>query len=327
MKVIIPLAGKGTRLRPHTLTTPKPLLHVAGKPILGHMLDAVVELGLKDVVFVVGPMRDQIEAYVAKNYRISATYVEQGEPKGLGHAVYVTKNTVGDGPVLIIYGDTLFEGDLRPYLSLKGDGALATVLYDDPRPYGIAELSGNKVTLLIEKPPEKKPGEVLIGVNIFRSSAMLYAAIEELMRRDIRTKGEYQLTDAMQLLVEQGKDISVFPVRKWLDCGNRETMLSTNAYLLKSKGKVSCKGKNCRINGPCHIPASALLENCTLGPNVSLGENVTIRDSTVSDSIIHSDCLIEDAHLKGSLIGNHTKVRKFSGTINLGDYSEIDGSA
>ncbi len=326
MKVIIPIAGKGTRLRPHTLTTPKPLMHVAGKPILGHMLDAVVELGLTDVVFVVGPMRDQIEAYVAKNYRISATYVEQGEPKGLGHAIYVTKDAVGDGPVLIIYGDTLFEGDLRPHLLLKCDGALATVLYGDPRPYGIAELSGKKVTRLIEKPPEKKPGEVLIGVNVFRSSAMLYSAIEELMRRDIRTRGEYQLTDAMQLLVEQGKDIRVFPMGRWLDCGNRETMLSANAYLLRSKGRVSAHGKNCRIVAPCHIPASAHLEDCTIGPNVSLGEDVTMRNSTVSDSILHSDCLIEDANLKGSIIGNHTKVRKLSGTINLGDYSEIDGS-
>lgn len=326
MKVVIPIAGKGTRLRPHTLTTPKPLLHVGGKPMLGHMLDAVVELGIKDVVLIVGFLREQIEEYVKENYDINAIYVEQKNPKGLGHAIYLTKDAVGDEPMLIVYGDTLYEGDITPYLKIAHDGAIGTVHFDDPRAYGIVELDGERVTKLVEKPAEKKPGEVIIGVNVFRNSTALFKAIEELMERDIRTKNEYQLTDAMQLMVEQGATLTAFPIDRWLDCGNPGTMLSTNSRLLELRGKVLTQGKNCTIVPPVHIPASAKLENSTIGPNVSVAENVTIKNSTVKNSILHPGCVIEDSTIERSLVGHHAAVRRVSGTVNIGDYSEITGN-
>lgn len=326
MKVVIPIAGKGTRLRPHTLTTPKPLLHVAGKPILGHMLDNIVKLGIKDVVLIVGYLRKQIEEYVKENYDINATYVEQKNPKGLGHAIYLTKDAVGDEPMLIVYGDTLYEGDITPYLNITHDGAIGTVQFDDPRAYGIVELDGEKVTKLIEKPAEKKPGEVIIGVNVFRNSAGLFKAIEELMEKDIRTKNEYQLTDAMQLMVEQGATLTAFPIDRWLDCGNPETMLSTNKRLLGLRSKVLTRGKNCTIVPPVHIPASAKLKNSTIGPNVSVAENVTITDSTVKNSILHPYCVIEDSTIEKSLVGHHAVVRGVSGSVNLGDHAEISST-
>ncbi len=326
MKVVIPIAGKGTRLRPHTFTTPKPLLHVAGKPILGHMLDDVVRLGIKDVVLIVGPLREQIEEYVRENYGLNATYVEQKEPKGLGHAIYLAKDAVGDEPMLIVYGDTLYEGDIGKHLRTAHDGAIGTVHFDDPRAYGIVELDGDRVTKLVEKPAEKKPGEVIIGVNVFRNSARLFRAIEELMERDIRTKNEYQLTDAMQLMVEQGATLTAFPIKKWLDCGNPDTMLSTNKRLLELKGRVLAKGKKCTIIPPVHIPKSAKIENSTIGPNVSVAEGVTITNSTVKDSILHPGCVIEDSAIEKSLVGHHAVVRGVSGSVNIGDYSEITGA-
>ncbi len=324
MKVVIPIAGKGTRLRPHTLTTPKPLMHVAGKPILGHMLDSVVELGIKDVVLIVGYLQEQIKEYVESEYDLNVTYVEQKVPKGLGHAIYMTKDAVAGDDMLIIYGDTLFEGDLRPHLKTEHAIAIGTVRFDDPRAYGIVELDGSKVTKLVEKPAEKKPGEVIIGVNVVRDSGRLFKAIEELMEKDIRTKNEYQITDAMQLMVEHGEKLTAFPIDKWLDCGNPGTMLSTNHRLLELKGQVLTEGKNCTIIPPVHIPASAVIENSTIGPNVSIAENVTILNSTVKDSIIHEDAVIKDSTLENSLIGHQTAVRNVSGSVNLGDYSEIN---
>jgi len=327
VKAVIPLGGKGTRLRPHTFTRPKALLHVAGKPALGHILDEVAAAGIMETVLIVGQMGEQIEEYVRSAYpRMTATFVEQREPLGLGHAVSLTRDAVGKEGALIIYGDTLFEADLRPQLSTRKDASLGTISCDDPRPFGIVERSGGRVTRLVEKPKEKKRGEVIVGVNVIRDSGGLYDALEELMRKNLRTKNEYQLTDAMQLMVEHGAAFTTFPVKRWLDCGSVDNMLASNAALLVRKGKVLAELAGSSVAAPCHVAKGAVIERSKIGPNVSIAEGAVIRNSVLKDCIIHESCVIENCVLDKSIIGGHAVVRGFRGSTSLGDFSSLAGS-
>jgi len=303
---------------------PKALLHVAGKPILGHLLDEVISLGITDVVLVVGYLGHQIEEYVKQEYNLNVTFIHQKEPKGLGHAIHLTKEAVGDDSVLIIYGDTLFEADLKPHLNLSHDGAIGTLLVDDARAYGVVELNEGRVSGLVEKPPEKNPGEVIVGVNVIRNSKALFDALDRLIEDDIRTKGEYQLTDALQLMVGDGAHFTTFQVDQWHDCGNPKGILNTNRRLLKKKGKVLGIGDGCTIIPPVHIPEDVVLFNSTIGPNVSVGEGAVIKNATVKNSILHPKCIVEDAQIENSIVGRYAVVRTFKGTINLGAFSEIN---
>jgi len=323
MKVIIPLAGFGTRLRPHTFTKPKPLVNVAGKPVLGHILDKLTGLDIEEIVFVTGYLGEQIEAYVSANYQFPARYVEQKELKGQAHALYLTREYV-QGPVLIIFVDTIFETDLTKLAQVDADGVLYVKRVEDPRRFGVAVLENGYVTRLIEKPSTFEHNLAVIGVYYIRDAQWLMRAIEELIRRDIKTQGEYFLADALQLMIEQGARIVANELEVWEDCGKPETVLHTNRYLLDKGHSQVVPTENSIIIPPVYIAETATVVNSIIGPYVTIADEGVIKNSIVRDSIIDERAHIEGAMLSGSLIGRDAKVAGSFERLNVGDSSQVD---
>ncbi len=323
MKVIIPLAGFGTRLRPHTFTKPKPLVNVAGKPVLGHILDKLVDLDIEEIIFVTGYLGDQIEAYVSANYSFPAHYVEQKELKGQAHALYLTRDLV-QGPVLIIFVDTIFETDLRSLGSTDADGVLYVKQVEDPRRFGVAVLEGGRVTKLIEKPATFEHNLAVIGVYYIRDSQWLMRAIEELLARDIKTQGEYFLADALQLMIDGGARLTAQQLEVWEDCGKPETVLHTNRYLLDHGHGRTASTENSIVIPPVYIADTATVVNSIVGPYVTIADEGVIKNSIVRDSIIDERAHIEGAMLSGSLIGRDARVSGSFERLNVGDSSQVD---
>ena len=321
---VIPVAGVGTRLRPHTHTLPKVLLHVAGKPILAHILDDLPGLGIRRAVLIVGYMGDLVREYVDAHYRnLEVTYVEQAEPKGLGHAVSLAAPYAADGRVLIILGDTIFAADLKPVLA-GGVDSIGVKEVQDPRRFGIVERGPDgRVTRLVEKPEQPTSNLAITGIYYFDRGRPLFDALAELQRRDLRTKGEFQLTDAMQLLVSRGEVITTFPVEGWYDCGKTETLLETNRVLL-GKCDAATEIAGSLVHAPVCIAADAVVENCILGPHVSVAAGAQLRHAVVRDSIINENATVEDIMLESSVVGVNAVVRGGYRRVNVGDSSEVD---
>jgi glucose-1-phosphate thymidylyltransferase len=320
---VIPVAGVGTRLRPHTHTLPKVLLHVAGKPILAHILDDLPALGIEEAVLVVGYMGELIQRHVNEHYpHLRVHYVEQPERLGLGHAVSLARDAAGDRPVLIILGDTIFEADLKSVLK-GGRNSIGVKPVADPRRFGIVECNGSgHVTRLIEKPEHPTSNLAITGIYYFTRGGPLFAALEDLQRRGLRTKGEFQLTDAMQLLVEQGEVLTTFPVEGWYDCGKTETLLETNRVLLEKRAQpVSVPGSV--VHGPILVARDAVVENCILGPHVSVASGARLRNAVVRDSIVNENATVEDILIEGSVVGENAVVRGAWKRVNVGDSSEV----
>lgn len=320
---IIPVAGVGTRLRPHTHTLPKVLLPVAGKPILAHILDDLPGLGIRRAVLVVGYMGDLVREYVDRCHRdLEVAYVEQPERLGLGHAVSLAEPFAGDGPVLIILGDTIFEADLKPVLA-GGVDRIGVKAVPDPRRFGIVELDGaGRITSLVEKPEQPTSNLAITGIYFFAEGRPLFDALRALQSEGVRTKGEFQLTDAMQRLVTQGRVIGTFPVEGWYDCGKTETLLETNRVLLDKRGGApSIPGSI--IHPPVSIATGAVIEDCILGPHVSIAAGAHLRNAAVRDSIVNENATIEDIILEGSVVGENAVVRGGARRVNVGDSSEV----
>src|SRR5690606_35092894 len=224
MKAILPVAGVGTRLRPHTHTQPKTLVHVAGKPILGHILDRLLPVGVDEVVLIVGQWGDRVVEYVQGAYpQFKVTAIEQAERKGLGHAVYLAREAVPpEEPVLIVLGDTIFQADLKAAFQ-PGRSTIGVRRVADPRQYGVVELDGDRVRRLVEKPANPPSDLAVVGVYYLRKSGLLFDCLQEIIDAGIRVKGEYQLTDGLQRMIEKGEPLYTFPVENWWDCGNPET--------------------------------------------------------------------------------------------------------
>jgi len=323
MKVIIPLAGFGTRLRPHTYTKPKPLINVAGKPILGHILDKLKDLEVEQIIFIVGWLGDQIEDYVKKTYDFPARYVEQKELLGQAHAIWLARDHINE-PVLIIFVDTIFEADLSRLDEVASDGVIYVKEVEDPRRFGIVLLENGWITKLIEKPATPVSNLAVIGLYYIRNWRLLLDCIEEVIRRDIKTKGEYFLADAFQLMIHRGAKLEAIPVEVWEDCGKPETLLKTNRYLLENSGGQVTVAENSIIIPPVYIAHSATITNSIIGPYVTIADNSVIRNSIIRDSIINEGSQIEDAMLSRSLIGNNARVRGTFERLNVGDSSQID---
>ena len=320
---IIPVAGVGTRLRPHTHTLPKVLLHVAGKPILAHILDDLPALGITRAVLIVGYMGELIREFVDARYgNLSVTYVEQPDRLGLGHAVSLAEPYVDDRPILIILGDTIFEADLRGVLS-GNVSRIGVRAVDDPRRFGIVETDATgRVTRMVEKPEHPTSNLAITGVYFFTHAQPLMAALRELQQRNQRTRGEFQLTDAMQLWVERGGMLTTFPVEGWYDCGKTETLLETNRVLLERRGG-STQVPGSVVHAPVAIAEGAIIENCILGPHVSVAAGARLRNAVVRDSIVNQNATIEDILIEGSVVGENAVVRGGFRRINVGDSSEV----
>jgi glucose-1-phosphate thymidylyltransferase len=323
MKVIIPAAGIGTRLRPHTYSLPKVLLPVAGRPMLAHILDIVRRLKPEEVILVVGFLGDRIVEYVEEHYKFKCKFIEQKELKGLGYAVNLASGEIKDDePVLIILGDTIFEADLLPVIKGKYD-ALGVKRVKDPRRFGIVEKKGRFVGRLIEKPEEPTSNLAVVGVYYIKSTGMLKESLRQIIAKKVMTKREYQLTDALQLMIDRGVRFTTFDIAGWYDCGKPETLLETNRKLLEKTRQVK-KLKGSVITPPVFVAGSVQVVNCTLGPNVSVGERAILINSSIKNSIIGEQARVENSNLESSLIGDRVLVKGVSGHLNVGDSSEID---
>jgi glucose-1-phosphate thymidylyltransferase len=322
VKVIVPVAGFGTRLRPHTYSTPKPLLPVAGKPILAHVLEPVLPLHPAEVIFVVGYKGEMIEQWVRQTYDFEATFVQQDELLGLGYAVQLALNTISEGPVLVVLGDTIVQADLTS-LTAAGDYVLGVMPVEDPRRFGIADIQDGRIIHLEEKPDHPRTNLAVIGLYYFKEVAPISKALADHVKSGKRTRNEIQLTDALEALIQQGHVCTPFEVSGWFDCGKRETMLSTNRFLLEQQGTFA-NFHDCIIIPPVHIADSADITNATVGPHVTVGDGTVIRNATVANSIVGSRARIENCELAESLIGSHATVRNARGALNIGDFCELD---
>ncbi len=324
MKAVILLAGLGTRLRPHTYSKPKPLVQVAGKPVLGHILDSLAQLKLEETVFVVGYLGDQIEKYVTEHYpEMRARYVEQGEMKGQAHAIALAEMFI-DQPVLVIFGDTIWETDFARLDQVEGDGLVYVHEVADPRRFGIARVKDGYVTQFVEKPAKPISNLAVVGVYYFRNWKLLLSSIDALIERNIQTKGEFFLADAMQLMLDEGARLEVETIPVWEDCGTREAILQTNRYLLQKQGSYAKPREGSVILPPVYISDDAMIRNSIVGPNVSISENVTIENSILHDCIISEDSHIANAMLELSLVGRDASVHGSFERLNVGDSSQID---
>ncbi len=321
MKVIIPAAGIGSRLKPHTHTAPKALLHVAGKPILGHILDELLAYNIRDIIFIIGFLGEMIEDYVKTHYNIKATFVEQKELKGLGWAIYLTRPHLGDQPVLIILGDTIFDFNLDRIIDSDYD-SIGIKKVEDPRRFGIAETDGRFITKLTEKPENPTSNQALVGIYYIKSTGLFGECLDELINKNIMTRGEYQLTDVLGLMIERGCRMTTFTVDGWFDCGQKNALLDTNRYLL-SQIKTIGSYKEAIVIPPVYISPSARLINSVIGPYVSVADGAVIENSIIRDSIISSRAEVRQCLLESSLIGNNSTVIGNYNRLNLGDSSEI----
>ncbi len=323
MKAVIPVAGEGTRLRPHTHTVPKPLLRVAGKAVLGYILDEIVDMGIREVVLIVGYRGRNIVGYVEENYDLDVSFVEQTERLGLGHAVYLARDLVGGGPVLVMLGDTIFKGD---FTRIAGGGNhLGVKRVPDPERFGVVEVENGRIVSLVEKPAEPRSDLALVGIYSIEDGAKLFEALEAVISGGRKTRGEYQLTDALNLMIDWGIDLEAFEVERWYDCGKPETLLETNRELLKMAGsKVSVPGSI--IIDPVNIAEDVEIASSVVGPYVSISGRTVVRNSIIKNSILGSNALVEDALLDSSLIGDSAVVRGIFKKLNVGDSSEVDFS-
>ncbi|MCR4407395.1 MAG: sugar phosphate nucleotidyltransferase [Anaerolineae bacterium] len=328
MKVVIPLAGFGTRLRPHTYTKPKPLLNVAGKPVLGHILDKFTGLSVEEVIFITGWLGDQIEAYVEANYNFPSThYIEQKELLGQAHAISLAASHL-EGPVLILFVDTLFEADLAPLFHEQADAVIYAKEVEDPRRFGVVVLEGDRIVRFIEKPDGFEHRLAVIGLYWVKDGRWLLRAIQELMARNIQTKGEFYLADAFQLMIDQGAYFKAEVVEVWEDCGKPETVLHTNRYLLDNghDNSLSAVTEQSVLVPPVYIAPTARVVQSVIGPYATLADGCVVRNSIVRDSIIDCGAFIEDAMLERSLIGERAVVRGRYRVLNVGDSSHVDDS-
>ena len=329
MKVIIPLAGFGTRLRPQTYTKPKPLINVAGKAVLGHILDKFAGLDVEEFIIVHGHLGEQIQHYLATQYpQYCARFVEQKELVGQADAILRCRPFV-NGPVLIVFVDTLFEADLSGLAHEQAGGVAYVKEVDDPRRFGVAAVGPDGcVARFVEKPESLDNKLVVIGMYYIKDSLALMRACQELMDRNIQTKGEYFLADALNLMIEQGIKFRTQTVEVWEDCGKPETVLHTNRYLLEHGHDNSAqhRGDGYLVVPPVHIAATAVIQNSVIGPYATISDGCHIVGSIIRDSIVDEDALIEDTTLDQSLIGKGALVKSSYRKLNVGDSSSVDFS-
>ena len=333
MKAIIPLAGKGTRLRPHTHVTPKPLIRVAGRPVMSYILDDLAELGVSEIVFVVGYMREAIESYVAEAYpNITAHYVLQEIQDGTAGAVQLAEPFV-DEDVLILFVDTLFDADLGLVRGVPetGGGVIWAKEVEDYQRYGVilTDEEGNMVRI-VEKPSDPISKLANIGLYYIKDWRLLFEGIRHTLEAEPGPSGEFYLTDAFQYMVDQGSKIQVAPVAGWYDCGKLETLIDTNRHLLlagRSGIDSSAALEGSTVHEPVRIEKGAVVLNSVIGPNVTVETGARIEDSRVTDTILGSDCTLSGCTLHDSLVGAESRVTGYRGKLSVGDHSEVEVEA
>jgi len=327
MKAIIPVAGAGTKLRPHSYTQPKALIPLAGKTVLSIIIDQLKSAGINEFIFIVGYLGDKIQDYVKAKYpELTAHYVHQVDRQGVGHAIRLTRNLVNQDEVFVVLGDTICEYDVQEVIN-SPYSMIGVRKVDDPRDFGVAEIEADGfIDHVVEKPQIPKSNMALVGVYKIKESEQLFQCLENNIRQGLRSHGEYSLTDALDCMLQMGARFQSFKVENWFDCGRKETLLESNALLLKKFAPKtdSNQFENTVIISPVSIGAGCVIKNSIIGPNVSIGENTTIDYSIVKDSIIGSFSNLFDIVLDDSVIGSDTNLRGETRSLNIGDNTSID---
>lgn len=330
MKIIVPMAGMGKRMRPHTLTTPKPLIPVAGKPIVQHLVEDILSMcdqNVDEIAFVIGRFGEEAEknlVRIAENLGAKGTIHYQDTPLGTAHAILCAESAL-TGPVVIAFADTLFSADFK--MDEHSDGVIYVKQIEDPRQFGVVKTGPDGViTDFVEKPKDFVSDLAIIGIYYLKDGENLKKELQYLIDNDIRDKGEYQLTNALENMKAKGKKLKAGKVDEWLDCGNKDATVFTNRRVLEIKfpgSEISgtAKIENSVIIPPCYISENASIENSVVGPHVSVGKGSKISSSVVRNSIINENSLVENAGLDNSLVGNYVQYRQQLRDLSIGDYS------
>jgi len=327
MKVIIPLAGKGTRLRPHTHITPKPMLKVAGKPVMSYVLDELKKLGnVEQIIYITGHLKEKVEEYARTEIDVPSVFIEQKVQDGTAGAIALAKDYV-DQPVLIIFVDTIFDADLTKVKSVDADGIIWVKEVEDYQRFGVVvtDKDGN-MTKIVEKPKTPISKRANIGLYWIRNWKLLFEGIDFVLKQP-KNQGEYFLTDAFQYMIDKGAKIRVIDVEGWFDAGKIETMLETNeAMLTRGRARRPRDAGDSTIVDPVYIEDNVTLKKSKVGPNVSIGKGTVLEGSEISNSIVGSNAKIRKSVLKNSLVGDDTVVEGVKGEVTVADHSEVRAS-
>ncbi|SEC40067.1 glucose-1-phosphate thymidylyltransferase [Tenacibaculum sp. MAR_2009_124] len=337
MRIIVPMAGIGSRLRPHTLTIPKPLTIIAGKSIVQRLVEniaSVVDEPIEEIAFVIGPVAKGFPLNtksellkIAESLGAKGSVYTQEEAMGTAHAIYCAKDSL-NGPCIVAYADTLFKADFT--LDVNADGAIWVKQVEDPSAFGVVKVEDGIITDFIEKPKEFVSDLAIIGIYYFKDGNKLSQEIAYLIDNDLRENGEYQITNVLESLKQQGAKFIPGKVDAWMDCGKKNPTVDTNKQILSFEQEdgnnlvaSDVVLENANIIEPCYIGKNVVIKNATVGPYVSLGENSIIENSTIVNSLIQTNVRIFNAELDNSMIGNHAKYNGKFTSISIGDYTEI----
>ena len=331
------MAGIGSRLRPHTLTTPKPLTLIAGKPIVQRLVEdiaQVVNQKIDEIAFIIGPVAkgfpgdtEERLLKIAKDLNAKGSVFVQEQALGTAHAIQCAKSAL-NGPCVVAFADTLFKADFT--LDSNSDGAIWVKQVEDPKAFGVIKLKDGIITDFVEKPEEFVSDLAIIGIYYFKDGGILRDEIQYLLDNDIKEKGEYQLTNALENMKSKGLKFVPGTVSEWMDCGNKNVTVETNSKVLELLEKdgenltsSDVKLENSNIIQPCYIGKNVVLKNTTVGPYVSLGENSVVENSTIKNSLIQSNVIITNADLDNAMIGHNAKYNGKHTSVSIGDYSEL----
>lgn len=327
MQVVIPLAGKGSRLRPHTHLVPKPMLKVAGRPVMDWVMDRLDGLDVEELIFITGHLKEQVEAHARARYAIPSRFIEQRVQDGTAGAVNLARPHV-HGPVMIIFVDTVFEADLSLAERTDADGIIWAKEVEDYQRFGVVVTDADGyMTRIVEKPSEPISTLANIGLYWIRDTPALWEGIDHVLAAPA-VKGEYYLTDAFQHMIERGRRILAAPVGGWYDCGQLGTTLETNGILLaQGAARHPAVGPDVTLVEPVLIEDGCTIARSTIGPNVTLEAGSTVTDSTVRDSIIGARATIAGCALHEAMLGDDVTVRGFRGRASIGSHSTVEGGA
>ncbi|MBW3520982.1 MULTISPECIES: sugar phosphate nucleotidyltransferase [unclassified Chryseobacterium] len=334
MKIIVPMAGKGSRLRPHTLTVPKPLIPIAGKPIVQRLVEDIAKVAgekIEEVAFIIGDFGAEVEASllkIAEKLGAKGTIYHQLEPLGTAHSIKCAEGSM-QGNVVIAYADTLFRADFT--LDTNSDGVIWVKKVDDPSAFGVVKLDDyGFITDFVEKPATFVSDLAIIGIYYFNSAEKLMSEINHIMDNNIKVSGEYQLTTALENLRQAGAKFSLGKVDDWMDCGNKNATVETNGKILEyekdefTEYPRSANIQNSLIIQPCYIGEGVEISNSKIGPYVSLGKGTKVINSNIDNSLIQEKTVIDHGNLSNSMIGSSAHYYGVAREISLGDFSVLD---